>query len=295
MVTVPVGRGGLADQLGEACAERAERRTADGQAHLGDGQVAAAQQRLRPLDAPRHQVGVRRLAVRVAELPGKVRGGHQRGPGEHGDVERARVLAVHQVAGPAQPREVRELLWRHSASVTAERPVAAGCGRAAVVAVAQVVRLGAGGRRRWWLSGSGWVGRRGIASAADVGDEADRVPDGCIAEPVGLGQPGQPRHGLDERVFQPGEVLMGGAVLGCDDRRLRMIPGHHVVAPFTAPRRVAEEQPEVVVPVGGPRPGRGRHLGAEPVGEQSHHGVDEAEPAGSRARAAPGARRPNGR
>jgi hypothetical protein len=119
VVAVAVGRRRLADQLGEAGAERAERRTADGQAHVGDGEVAAAQQCLRPLDAPRHQVRVRRLAVRLTELPGEVRGGHQRGPGEHGDVERARVLAVYQVAGPAQPREVGELLWRHYASVTA--------------------------------------------------------------------------------------------------------------------------------------------------------------------------------
>src|SRR3954468_22712243 len=60
------------DQLCEARAEGAERGAADLEADLGDAEVAAAQQRHRPLDAPRHQVGVRRLAVRTLELPAQV-------------------------------------------------------------------------------------------------------------------------------------------------------------------------------------------------------------------------------
>jgi len=54
-----------------------------------------------------------------AELPREVCGRHQRSPGERGDIERAHVLAVHQVAGTAQMREVGELLRRHDASVGA--------------------------------------------------------------------------------------------------------------------------------------------------------------------------------
>src|SRR4051812_23010264 len=60
--------------LGEARAEGAERRAPDLEADLGDAQVAAAQQRHRALDAPRHQVAVRRLAVREAELAAQVPG-----------------------------------------------------------------------------------------------------------------------------------------------------------------------------------------------------------------------------
>ena len=59
----PVGARRHPDQLGEAGAEGAQRRAADREADLGDAQVAAAQQRHRPLDAARHQVAVRRLAV----------------------------------------------------------------------------------------------------------------------------------------------------------------------------------------------------------------------------------------
>src|SRR3712207_8042135 len=47
-----------------------------------------SQQRLGPLDPARHQVRVRRLPVGLFELAREVRGGHQRGPRELGDVER---------------------------------------------------------------------------------------------------------------------------------------------------------------------------------------------------------------
>ena len=62
MVPSPVLRRRLADDLGEARAERSERGGADGDARVGD-RHPLSQQRLRPLDATGHQVGVRRLAV----------------------------------------------------------------------------------------------------------------------------------------------------------------------------------------------------------------------------------------
>ena len=108
----PVGAGRHADQLGEARAERAQRRAADREADLGDAEVAAPQQRHRPLDAPRHQVAVRRLAVGEPELAAEVPGRHVRAAGERLDVQRLRVLAVDPVANPAQPREVAQVLRR---------------------------------------------------------------------------------------------------------------------------------------------------------------------------------------
>src|SRR3984957_7182587 len=69
VIAIAVRGRGLARELGEAGAERPERRAADGQADLGDRLVAPAQQRLGPLDAPRHEVRVRGLAVGGAELP----------------------------------------------------------------------------------------------------------------------------------------------------------------------------------------------------------------------------------
>src|SRR5438309_6854221 len=69
---VPVGAGRHADQLGEARAECSERRAADRETDLGDAEVAATQQRHRTLDAPRHEVAVRRLAVRAPELAAEV-------------------------------------------------------------------------------------------------------------------------------------------------------------------------------------------------------------------------------
>src|SRR4051794_23504384 len=113
VVAGAVGGRRLAHELGEARAERPQRRAADLQADLRDREVAAPQQRLRALDAPRHQVRVGRLAVRRAELAGEVRARHQRLAGEGRHVERTRVLAVHQVACAAQMREVGELLGRH--------------------------------------------------------------------------------------------------------------------------------------------------------------------------------------
>ena len=108
----PVGAGRHADQLGEAGAEGAQRRTADRETDLGDAQVATAQQRHRALDPPRHQIAVRRLAVRQPELPAEMPGRHVRAAGERLDVQRLRVFAVDAVAHAAQPREVLEALLR---------------------------------------------------------------------------------------------------------------------------------------------------------------------------------------
>src|SRR5689334_1298971 len=109
VVAGPVGARRLADELGEAGGERAQARTAHLEADLGHGEVTAAQQRLGALDAPRHEVGVGRLGVRLAEAAAEVRGRHQRGAGERGDVERLRVLAVHPVPGPAKPAQLVEI------------------------------------------------------------------------------------------------------------------------------------------------------------------------------------------
>src|SRR5919106_3932958 len=94
----PVGAGRHTDQLGEASAEGPERRAADLEADLGDAEVATAQQRHRALDAPRHEVAVRRLAVREPELAAEVPGRHVHAAGEGLDVQRPRVLAVDPVA-----------------------------------------------------------------------------------------------------------------------------------------------------------------------------------------------------
>src|SRR5262245_51134057 len=67
MAAGPVGARALADELGESGAERTQRRTPDREADLGDREIAAPQQRLRPLDPAGHQVAVRRLAEGGAE------------------------------------------------------------------------------------------------------------------------------------------------------------------------------------------------------------------------------------
>src|ERR1700710_1632703 len=108
----PVGTGRYTDQLGEACAEGAQRRAADREADLGDAEVAATQQRHRALDASRHQVAVRRLAVGELELAAEVSRRHVRVAGERLDVQRLGVLAVHPIADAAESREVAEALRR---------------------------------------------------------------------------------------------------------------------------------------------------------------------------------------
>ena len=71
----------------------------------------------RALDAPGHQVGVRRLAVRLPELAAQVTGGHVRPARECLDVERLGVVAVDPVLDAAQPGEVAQpLLLRRGAA-----------------------------------------------------------------------------------------------------------------------------------------------------------------------------------
>jgi hypothetical protein len=108
----PVGAGRYTDQLGEASAEGAQRRAAHRETDLGDAQVATTQQRHRALDAPRHQVAVRRLAVGEPEPAAEVPGRHVRAAGERLDVQRLRVLPIDPVADAAQPREVAQVLRR---------------------------------------------------------------------------------------------------------------------------------------------------------------------------------------
>ena len=112
MVTSGVLRGRLADDLGEAGAERAERRTTDGHARVGD-RHPLTQKRLRPFDASRHQVRVRRLAICGAELAGEVCRRHQRGARHRRHIERQRVLAIHEISRPAQVRKIGELFPCH--------------------------------------------------------------------------------------------------------------------------------------------------------------------------------------
>ena len=64
----PIDAGRHPNQLGEPRTEGAERRAADHETDFGDAEVAPPQQRHRPLDAPGHQIGVRRLAVGELEL-----------------------------------------------------------------------------------------------------------------------------------------------------------------------------------------------------------------------------------
>jgi len=88
-----------------------------------DAEVATTQRRHRALDAPRHQIGVRRLAVGEPELAPEVPGRHVRAAGEHLDVQRLRVLPVDPVADVAQAREVAQVLCRGgSAGHLRDRP-----------------------------------------------------------------------------------------------------------------------------------------------------------------------------
>src|SRR5215218_9850897 len=106
----PIDAGRHTDQFGEASAEGAQRRAADREADLGDAEVATTQQRHRALDAPRHQIGVRRLAVGAPELAAEVPGRHVHAAGERLDVQWLGVLPVDPVANAAQPREVAQVV-----------------------------------------------------------------------------------------------------------------------------------------------------------------------------------------
>src|SRR6059058_3448688 len=100
------------DEFGEAGAEGAQGRTADRETDLGEAEAATTQQRHRALDAPSHQVAVRRFAVRDPELAAEMAGRHVRVAGEGLDVERLGVLPVDAVASPAQEGKVAQVLGR---------------------------------------------------------------------------------------------------------------------------------------------------------------------------------------
>src|SRR5262249_39008027 len=106
----PVGTWRHTDQFGETSGEGTQRRATDRETDLGDAEVAAAQQRHRALNPPRHQVAVRRFAVGEPELAAEVPGRHVRAAGERLDVQRLRVLPVDPVADAPQPREVAQVL-----------------------------------------------------------------------------------------------------------------------------------------------------------------------------------------
>src|ERR1700712_1699724 len=88
----------LADDGAEGPAERPEAREADVEADLGHAAVGLPEQEQRALHAPALQVAVRRLAEGVAEGADEVRLGDVGDAREGGDVEGARIAAVHRVA-----------------------------------------------------------------------------------------------------------------------------------------------------------------------------------------------------
>src|SRR5580700_4177137 len=73
VVARPVLRRRLADDLGEARTERAERRAADCNAGVGHRR-SLTQESLCALDSSRHEIGVGSLAIRGTELAREVRG-----------------------------------------------------------------------------------------------------------------------------------------------------------------------------------------------------------------------------
>ena len=113
MIAGAVLRRRLADDLGETRTERAERCAAHGDARVGD-RHPLTQQRLCPLDAPCHEVGVGRLAIRGTELAREVCRRHQGGTRHSGHIERQRVVAVHEVACSTQVHEGGHFLRRHT-------------------------------------------------------------------------------------------------------------------------------------------------------------------------------------
>lgn len=113
-----VGAGGHAHDLGEARTERTKRRGAHLHARLRDA-GAGPQQRHGTFDPPGHEVVVRRLTVGGLELAGEMRRGHQGAGGHGGHVQRLGVLAVDQVTGAAQVRQVGQFLRCHGAILVA--------------------------------------------------------------------------------------------------------------------------------------------------------------------------------
>jgi len=121
---------GLADQFGEAGREGAEAGVAHREAGIRDAH-AHPEQRRGPFDAPRHQVRVWRLAVRLAEAGAEVPGGHQHGACQGSDVEGLGVLAIHAVAGTPQSSLFVEVHDRHARTSTDPCPSPAVAGGSA--------------------------------------------------------------------------------------------------------------------------------------------------------------------
>jgi hypothetical protein len=103
MTAGPVGARAVADQLGEPRAERPQQVAADRHANLGHLKVTPPQQRLGLLDPAHHQVAVGRLPEGSANAAGAMARRHEGRPCQRRNIQRHRVVAVHQVTGPVQP------------------------------------------------------------------------------------------------------------------------------------------------------------------------------------------------
>src|SRR5260221_4682811 len=115
-----VGRRRLTIGAAEARRKRADALQSDGEADLGDRVVGGSQQRRRPLEPPRQQVGVWRLAEGAAELAAEVCARETGGAGKVVDAHPFEVAGVGKVLGAQEMpcgRDVRHALSLGSAAL----------------------------------------------------------------------------------------------------------------------------------------------------------------------------------
>ena len=217
----------LTDDLGEARAERPERSTADGDTGIGNGH-SLPEKGLGALDATRHQIAVRGLAIGRTELAREVCGRHERRTRHRRDIERLCVLAVDEVACPTQMGQVGQFLRRHADNGMRRRRARTRFRRPRLRMLCSVqTQVGdpfAAGRRLRVLGAAivagltaavlglfeGFVGFTSVTPGASLATTCALVATmGLIALTLGWALLRRQRHSVPVRVFVVGTVLFG--------------------------------------------------------------------------------------
>ena len=221
----------LTDDLGEARAERPERSTADGDTGIGNGH-SLPEKGLGALDATRHQIAVRGLAIGRTELAREVCGRHERRTRHRRDIERLCVLAVDEVACPTQMGQVGQFLRRHADNGMRRRRARTRFRRPRLRMLCSVqTQVGdplAAGRRLRVLGAAivagltaallglfeGFVGFTSVTPGASLATTCALVATmGLIALTLGWVLLRRQRHSVPVRVFVVGTVLFGAAAV----------------------------------------------------------------------------------
>ena len=118
VITLPVLRRRLADDVTERRAERTQRHTSHCETGVSH-RCAMSQQHHRPLDAASHKICVRGLAVHGPEPAREVRWRHRSAHSQHRHTQPIPIVPIHEISRPSQQDKLVHVIRRHHPTVPA--------------------------------------------------------------------------------------------------------------------------------------------------------------------------------